>query len=594
MKYSLKTFNKEVEEYSKILKNKVKDKVVFVIIDLKYKKAFYSLAPLSRTIHNLGGEMHTIVIEEESENLRVMKGVWKVYDEKKKKLKTLKVDALNGFIRSVVKRTKNKSFEEIFKAPEIVLKANEKEFSGTLKLKYRHRWHRKYRWKELIETANAILKQGYDLKKSDRVNIGFTLLPSEERTELPLEDYLDSYSIAMAMALAAKRFKAGVSLGSTTDKFSVLAKPVRTADLMAMLRGCELDKKVDEDVFKKFRKLSGLLNIHKLKNATAGFGIHGKGRHGKHFFGEEIGYPTLDKKTRWTSPGQMMLKDRYSPQSSFESRDPLMRYAVTETLPIDVFIQTCNLDYEKIRRRSGKIKRIMDKCDSIRVIGEQVDGHKTDFTVYLVDEKGNRREFTAQDSDVRTIVDQEHFKKTGKKCGAYANFPSGEAFVTPEKVEGIVVGDVVINIDRSYKIPEKSPIVVEIDGKKGYKILKAHERLLKVMKKELKEAREKIRNMEKSESLPKELTRMHRRNFRKIGEFAINTNPKAKLSDYLIVNEKIAKMIHIALGMGFAPDRATVYHWDIVINSPKQKLDIYGIDKNKKPHWVIKKGKFVV
>jgi hypothetical protein len=46
--------------------------------------------------------------------------------------------------------------------------------------------------------------------------------------------------------------------------------------------------------------------------------------------------------------------------------------------------------------------------------------------------------------------------------------------------------------------------------------------------------------------------------------------------------------------MGFDADRATVYHWDIVINSPKQKLDIYGVDKNKKVHWVIKKGKFVV
>ncbi len=87
---------------------------------------------------------------------------------------------------------------------------------------------------------------------------------------------------------------------------------------------------------------------------------------------------------------------------------------------------------------------------------------------------------------------------------------------------------------------------------------------------------------------------MYKKNFRKIGEFAINTNPKAKLCDYLIVNEKIARMIHIALGMGFDSDRATVYHWDIVIDSPKQKLDIYGIDKKKNIHWVIKKGKFAV
>jgi hypothetical protein len=594
MKYSLKTFNREVDEYSQILEGKVKGKVVFVVIDLKYRKAFYSLAPLSRAVHNLGGEMHAVVNDGASENLNILRSVWRVYNEKKRKLGTSKVNALDDFIKSVVKRTKNKNFEEIFQEPEIILVASENGFRGTFDLKYRNKWHKRYRWKELMETAKVIWKEGYDLKKSDRATVGFVLVPPEKHIELPLEDYLDSYSIAMAMALTAKKLKAKVSLGAATDKFSVLAKPVRTADLMLMLRGCEYDKDVDEEVFKKFKRLSKLMDIDKLKNATATFVIHGKGYHGKHFFGEEIGYPTLDKKTRWSSPGQMMLKDRYAPQSVFETRDPVMRYAVTETLPIDVFIETCNVDYEKIRKRSSKIKRALDKCAYVRVIGDQVDDYKTDFTVYLLREDGRRREFTAQDSDVRSIIDQEHYKKTGKKCGSYANFPSGEAFVTPERVEGIIVGDVVINIDQSYRIPEKSPLVIEVDGKKGYKVLKAPNKILKIMRKEWKEAREKIRNFEKKGSLPKDVIRMYKRNFRKIGEFAVNTNPKAKLCNYLIVNEKIAKMIHIALGLGFDADRATVYHWDIVIDSPRQQLDIYGVDEKKNIHWVIKRGKFVI
>ena len=78
-----------------------------------------------------------------------------------------------------------------------------------------------------------------------------------------------------------------------------------------------------------------------------------------------------------------------------------------------------------------------------------------------------------------------------------------------------------------------------------------------------------------------------------IGEFAVNTNPKAKLCDYLIVNEKIAGMIHVALGSGFERDRKSLYHWDIVVNALKQKLDIYGVDKKNKQRWVLKKGKFV-
>jgi sugar lactone lactonase YvrE len=53
-------------------------------------------------------------------------------------------------------------------------------------------------------------------------------------------------------------------------------------------------------------------------------------------------------------------------------------------------------------------------------------------------------------------------------------------------------------------------------------------------------------------------------------------------------------MIHVALGLGFEPDRKTMYHWDIVVNAPRQKLDIYGVDKNKKIHRILKKGEFVV
>jgi hypothetical protein len=51
-------------------------------------------------------------------------------------------------------------------------------------------------------------------------------------------------------------------------------------------------------------------------------------------------------------------------------------------------------------------------------------------------------------------------------------------------------------------------------------------------------------------------------------------------------------MIHIALGSGFEDDRATLYHYDIVINAKEQKLDIYGI-KGKTKYWLMKKGKLV-
>ena len=63
---------------------------------------------------------------------------------------------------------------------------------------------------------------------------------------------------------------------------------------------------------------------------------------------------------------------------------------------------------------------------------------------------------------------------------------------------------------------------------------------------------------------------------------------KARLCNYLIVNEKIANMIHIALGSGFEPDRATVYHTDIVIDAPRQKLNITAVSGHRR--WEIMKG----
>ena len=53
-------------------------------------------------------------------------------------------------------------------------------------------------------------------------------------------------------------------------------------------------------------------------------------------------------------------------------------------------------------------------------------------------------------------------------------------------------------------------------------------------------------------------------------------------------------MIHVAFGSGFEPDTATEYHMDVVIDSPRQKLDIYGIDSKNNKHWIIKNGSFVL
>jgi len=339
--------------------------------------------------------------------------------------------------------------------------------------------------------------------------------------------------------------------------------------------------------------LSGLLKLDKVKTPDASFFISGKGYSGKHLFGEVIGYPSPNKKTRWQGPGQIIYKLDFYPQSALDDRKPMARVGFTETLPIDIFIDTCNIDWKEMRERNWKIKEIADKCDVIRVLGEKIDGFQTDFEVGLVREDKVHRWVRTSDTDIREKVNQEYLQRTGIDAGNMANFPGGETFVTPEYVKGTIVGDVVISIDQSYLLSDKEPLVIESDGKE-YKIISGPKKIIGKIKEKKKEAWEMILNQERFKSLPQEIIDLKKRNFNMINEFAINTNPNAKLCDYLIVNEKIAKMMHIALGSGFEPDRATEYHTDIVINSPRQKMDIYGIDKDGNKQWIIKKGEFVV
>ena len=240
-----------------------------------------------------------------------------------------------------------------------------------------------------------------------------------------------------------------------------------------------------------------------------------------------------------------------------------------------------------------KIKGIVDKCSTIRVIGKKIGKHNTDLEIGMVKPDGVRRTVKTSDIDVREKINSEYLKRTGIKAGTMANIPGGEAFMTPETMKGTFVGDVVISIDQSYLLSEKEPLIVETYGK-GYKIISGPKEIIQKFEKKKSEAWQNIVNLEKHKSLPKETIELKKKNFNNVGEFAINTNPNAKLCDYLIVNEKIARMIHIALGSGFEPDTATEYHTDIVINAPRQKLDIYGIGKDGKEHWIIKNGEFVV
>src|SRR3989338_133332 len=121
MKYNEKSFNSAVEGYKKLVKSP-KGKDFFIIFDLKNKNAFYSLAPLSRALHDLGADLSCIGINKTSESLEAIKEVWKTSEELEKGIKNEKTNALKVFIEEVDKKAKGE-FRKLFKKPDVILEA---------------------------------------------------------------------------------------------------------------------------------------------------------------------------------------------------------------------------------------------------------------------------------------------------------------------------------------------------------------------------------------------------------------------------------------------------------------------------------------
>ena len=580
MRYDIRAFNSEVRRYGSLLRPAKGS--LFVVFPVDDARAYYSLAPLSRAVHELGLDMHAMGVDGDSDMLDVLYNTWLVSETPGPGNAALK-----AFISEVEKKARG--FSRLFQKPEIILKSGPDGFVGTIQLPYLDHWFREDRHPELKKTAEVIWSQVFNLKKGESVSIGFQLILKKKDTDKPLQDYLDSFPIARAMMLAAKSC-GRVSMNSSTPRKSMLEPMNRVSDLKTTILGCELSKNIPEPVFRRFSALSGHIKSHQLRVSDATFFISGKGYPGKHMFGDAFGYPDPQRKTRWESPGGFIYKLDYYPQTKHDSRKPMSRVGFTDTLPIDLFIKTCNVDWFEIKRKDDRLRRIADRSEKIVVRSNLPGKYQTNFEVGLV-ANGRRRIPRGSDVDVRSKINKRHLKMTGVYAGNMANLPGGEMFVTPEWVRGTIVGDVVISIDQSYLLSDRQPIIIS-STERGYRILAGPKKVLAKLSEKKRDAWKRILRHEKSGSLPKEIIEIKKRNFNMIGEFAVNTNPKAELSDYLIVNEKIAKMIHIALGSGFEADRATEYHTDIVINAPRQKLDIYGVGKNRRKHWILRRGSF--
>ncbi|MGC8812141.1 MAG: aminopeptidase [Candidatus Aenigmatarchaeota archaeon] len=184
-----------------------------------------------------------------------------------------------------------------------------------------------------------------------------------------------------------------------------------------------------------------------------------------------------------------------------------------------IFWDSMKIDYYKLYDYNKMLLRKLEKAKKIRIVGEQTD---LEFSI-----KG--RKFINSCG----IIDKENF--------GYINLPEGEVFCAP--VENSANGEIYFDLPCMWHYGKQvegvwfrfeNGRVVEYDIKKG---------------------RKSFEDVMENASGDKD----------RIAEFAIGTNPKAKITGGLIiVDEKVRGTIHMAIGRNkhFGGKNDSTIHWD--------------------------------
>ena len=474
-------------------------------------------------------------------------------------------------------------FETFVKPPDIILKFDDDKFISIrgspeiiLKVDDADSWVTLSSVEEDLENVCfEIIKTGFNLPRGGDTLLILPNIPPEKRRKKPKEDYLQAYIQAFKYEdIAYKKGRiASILTINTKEHPNDVADEIWST--IQAFWGIELSKHVPDNPFKRYRIFSGEAGMRykagDLSLPHAIFMFKGEGSFGKDIFGEIVGYPTPNLKTKWTSALQLLSKLDWYPQKEHDDRDPLIRLGLQEILPISTFLRVCGIDYKEMRKKNQRVKDILDKAEKIKVVGKSIDGIATNLIISL----GRR---LLRTSDCEAIWP-----------GLFANFPGGEVYLTPESVDGTFVVDETISIDQSYTL--ESPLIIKIENGR-YTEITGNQQVLNILLNEKEKVKQRLTHLEEKQALPNEVLQLYKDNFDRIGELGIGTNPNAQLpSSFLIEAEKADRTIHLALGSGYEPDRATLYHWDAVAGY-NQKLTLTALAGDGKETPILIEGEW--
>ncbi len=224
-------------------------------------------------------------------------------------------------------------------------------------------------------------------------------------------------------------------------------------------------------------------------------------------------------------------------QARRKASDRGARIASMPDVTEDTINRCCLIDYDLLRNESQKLYAILTKASKVKV--------STDIGTDIIFDIGKNKWFGENGG----IFDFP---------GAFGNLPEGEVSFTPLDAQGRYVVDAsfpglgILKSPLSFKV--KDSFVYEIEGKQADPV-----------RRRLDQAGEKAY---------------------RVAELGIGLNPKAKITGYVLEDEKMLGTVHIALGnnLSYGGDNDVPLHLDGVILKP----DIY-VDGKK----IMSKGEFV-
>ena len=236
------------------------------------------------------------------------------------------------------------------------------------------------------------------------------------------------------------------------------------------------------------------------------------------------------------------------------------------TVTIEQFIKTVPVDYSRMKKEALFIKKILDDGSKVRITCPF--GTDIEFGI-------NKRTAFVDDGDF-------------SEPGAGGNLPAGESFISPGNgtAEGRIAFKGSISVYNGVLILD-NPLIVTV--RNGFVDKITEDETGKILADTIERGKAAAEESGRNGKLSPEDAAEYARNARHLGELGIGINPNAEIIGNMLIDEKVYKTCHIAIGSNYDNDAPAMIHLDGLIQQPTLSV------LSSKGEWVdVLKGGYLV